>query len=87
MARVSDPKLDELLDVQGHLVDAKQRVGAVRAHEDYIINQAYILPLYWSRRTTTVDASVQGYVAAPTNYVGIDLSRFDPKNVPQPRDE
>ena len=74
--RFTDPRVDELLEKQARETDPKARVELVRQLEDHMLTQAYVMPFFWSKRITTVDASVQGYVAAPTNFIGIDLERF-----------
>lgn len=74
--RYTDSKVDDLLEKQARETDPKSRITLVQQLEDHILNQAYVMPFFWSKRITTVETSVQGYVAAPTNFIGIDLERF-----------
>ncbi|WP_232428880.1 ABC transporter substrate-binding protein [Aromatoleum toluclasticum] len=76
LGRFSDHKLDALLEAQSRTADAAQRLAMIRGIEEYVLDQAYALPLFWGRRTTVVDAKLQGYVPAPTNYVGQDLAHY-----------
>ena len=75
-SRYNDTKVDAMFERQARAMDTKERLSAVREMEDYILKQGYIVPLFWGRRTTVVASELQGYVAAPTNYIGIDLSHF-----------
>lgn len=76
IARFDDADFDAMYDEQSHTVDAAKRLEIIRKAEAHLLNQAYVIPFFWGRRTTIVDAQLQGYVAAPTNYIGLDLSRF-----------
>lgn len=76
IARFNDPKIDALMEEQSRNADPEKRLALIRELEEYILNQGYTLPLFWGRRTTVVDSTLQGYVPAPTNYVGQDLSQF-----------
>lgn len=74
--RHNDMKVDELMDKQARSADPKERLRLIRDTEHYLLNQGYVLPLFWGRRTTVVSSELQGYVSAPTNYVGQDLAHF-----------
>lgn len=76
ISRFSDQKIDALMDAQSRTADPAKRSATIRDLEEYILDQASALPLFWGRRTTVVDSRLQGYVSAPTNYVGQDLSHF-----------
>ncbi|WP_051092269.1 ABC transporter substrate-binding protein [Aromatoleum toluclasticum] len=76
IARYNDPKVDTLMEEQSRIGDPAKRLVVIRQLEEYILTQGYTLPLFWGRRTTVVDSRLQGYVPAPTNYVGQDLSQF-----------
>ncbi|MBI5445916.1 MAG: ABC transporter substrate-binding protein [Deltaproteobacteria bacterium] len=76
LVKASDKKLDELYDLQSRTLDPKKRLALIRELEAYILNQGYCIPFFWGRRTTVVSSEMQGYVAAPTNYVGQDLADF-----------
>lgn len=75
-SRYSDPKVDTLMEKQARITDPKERLRVIRELEEYLLAQGYALPFFWGRRTTVVASELQGYVAAPTNYVGQDLSRY-----------
>ena len=75
-SRHSDTKVDEMMDQQARAADPKERLKLIRELEAYILHQGYVLPLFWGRRTTVVATELQGYVSAPTNYVGQDLAHL-----------
>lgn len=75
-SRYNDPKIDALFERQSRTLQPKERVRIVRQMEEQVLKEAYVIPLFWGRRTTVVASELQGYVAAPTNYVGIDLTGF-----------
>jgi peptide/nickel transport system substrate-binding protein len=75
-ARYNDPAIDALFERQSRALQPAERLRLVRQMEELVLNRAYVLPLFWGRRTTVVASALQGYVAAPTNYVGIDLTGF-----------
>lgn len=75
-SRHGDTKVDEMMDQQARAADPKERLKLIRELEAYILHQGYVLPLFWGRRTTVVAAELQGYVSAPTNYVGQDLAHL-----------
>lgn len=76
VGRFSDNKVDTLMERQSQIKDPAKRLAVIRELEDYILNQGYTLPFFWGRRTTVVSSELQGYVPAPTNYVGQDLGQF-----------
>lgn len=75
-SRYNDPKIDALFERQSRSLQPKERLRIVRQMEEQVLKEAYVIPLFWGRRTTVVASELQGYVAAPTNYVGIDLTGF-----------
>lgn len=75
-SRYSDPKVDAWMDRQSRIDDPKERLRVVRELEEYLLSQGYVLPFFWGRRTTVIGSELQGYVSAPTNYVGQDLARY-----------
>lgn len=79
-SRHADFAVDAMMDKQSRMADPNERLRAIRELEAYILDQGYVIPLFWGRRTTVVSAAVQGYAAAPTNYVGQDLAHFWLKN-------
>ena len=76
ISRSSDKKVDALMEEQARIPDPAKRLAVIHELEEHILSQGYTLPLFWGRRTTVVDSRLQGYVSAPTNYVGQDLSQF-----------
>lgn len=77
VARFDDADFDKMYDDIATTVEPAKRKEIIRKAETYLIGEkAYIVPLFWGRRTTVVSKELGGYVAAPTNYIGLDLQRY-----------
>ncbi len=75
LARVGDPKFVELYQAQLGELDPKRRTQKVRDLEAYLMEQSYVMPLFWQVRKRAVDAQLRGLEHdAPSNYVNLDLS-------------
>jgi peptide/nickel transport system substrate-binding protein len=59
--RLSDPKLDAMIDKQRTIVDENERLKAVQEIEKYIADQAYVIPTQGSFRFVFIQPSVQNY--------------------------
>jgi peptide/nickel transport system substrate-binding protein len=73
-SRVNDPKFDAMFEQQQRTTDFEQRKKLVSAIEAYLVEQAYSIPLFYTRRQVPIDANVHGYVVAPQLFLGQDLS-------------
>ncbi len=72
-SRTSDNKLDDMYELQKRTMDVKERAKQVRELEAYILNQAYVLPLFWGGWSRAISTQVGGLGDTPTNYVKLDL--------------
>ena len=74
-SRVNDPKVDEMYDAQKRELDPARRKGKVQALEEYLLQQAYVLPFYWnSDYRRTVSAELVGLDNVSSNFVKLDLA-------------
>lgn len=71
-----DPKLDAYYQSQKLATNPAQRKAILQEAEAYILNQGYILPFFWGRRTIVMSSEVGGYVPTHSNWVGMDLSHL-----------
>src|SRR5262249_37147656 len=62
--RVNDPHLDELIIAQRNTVGS-DRDGAVQAMVQYMIDQAFVLPLYAPDKNTVFSSKVKGVIYYP----------------------
>lgn len=62
--RVNDPKLDELIIAQRNTIGA-DRDAAVQAMVQYMMDQAYVLPLYAPDKNTVFNNKVKGVIFYP----------------------
>ncbi|HEY7034124.1 MAG TPA: ABC transporter substrate-binding protein [Thermomicrobiales bacterium] len=62
--RVNDPHLDDLIIAQRNTVGA-DRDGAVQAMVQYMMDQAYVLPLYAPDKNTVFTSKVKGVIYYP----------------------
>jgi peptide/nickel transport system substrate-binding protein len=76
LARVNDPAFDDLYEKQLRASDESARRAIVGDIEAHLLDEAYMLPLFWSRRFIAVDENVHGLgvATAPNNYVGLDFA-------------
>lgn len=52
----------------------QQRKAILHEAEAWMLNQAYVIPFFWGRRTVVMASEVGGYVPTHSNWVGLDLS-------------
>jgi ABC-type transport system substrate-binding protein len=73
---VNDPAFDDLYEKQLRASDESARRAIVGDIEAHLLDEAYMLPLFWSRRFIAVDENVHGLgvATAPNNYVGLDFA-------------
>jgi peptide/nickel transport system substrate-binding protein len=74
ISRAVDKTVDELYEAQSRTLSIDDRKPIVRKLEAYLMDKAYTVPLFWSRRIITLDRRVHGYVLGP-DPIGQDLSR------------
>ena len=61
-----DRKLDRLVQAQAEQFDPEKRKAAVKAAEDYIFRQAYVIPLYDETQVFGLDQRVHGFATEST---------------------
>lgn len=74
LARVGDPKFVELYQAQMRELDPKLRRQRVQDLEAYLLQQSYVLPMFWQVRKRVVDSALRGLGDPPSNYLKLDLS-------------
>lgn len=67
LPRVTDPKLDELLDATHTTVDPKARQEAVNEAQRYLVEQALIVPIYTHKNFIALNDRVEGALFSPAN--------------------
>jgi peptide/nickel transport system substrate-binding protein len=73
-AGISDPLLDDLFARQKRTLDPAERRKLILAFEERLLDQAYVIPLFWSGRIIAHTADVHGYKVTPSHYLNQDLS-------------
>lgn len=73
-SRSNDEKLSALFQAQKSALDPKVRRERVRELESHILDQAYVLPLYWQNWTRAISTEVRGVGELPSNFLKIDLA-------------
>ena len=75
LARFGDPKVVELYQAQLQDANPKTRLQRVRDLEAYLMEQSYVMPLFWQSRKRVIDAQLRGMDGDyGSNYVKIDLA-------------
>ena len=75
LARFGDPKVVELYQAQLQDFNPQSRKQRVRDLEAYLMEQSYVMPLFWQSRTRVMDAKLRGLEGDyGSNYVKIDLA-------------
>ncbi|TAD88793.1 MAG: ABC transporter substrate-binding protein [Alphaproteobacteria bacterium] len=72
-ARFTDRELDRLFDAQSGELDRAKRRVTLRQMEAHLINQAYMVPLFWFERIVPMAASVRGWDFTPSHLLNQDL--------------
>jgi len=73
-SRTNDPRLATLYAVQKRALDLPTRRQRAQELEDYIINQAYVIPLFWQNWARAISTEVGGLSDMPSNFLKIDLA-------------
>ena len=72
--RANDVKLDALYEAQMREVDPVKRRARVHELESYVLNQAYVMPLFWQNWTRVISSEVGGVPDMPSNFLKMELS-------------
>jgi peptide/nickel transport system substrate-binding protein len=72
-ARFIDRELDQLFDAQARELDRGRRRTLLRQMEARVINQAYMVPLFWFERIVPMAANVRGWDLTPSHLLNQDL--------------
>lgn len=75
LSRFGDPRVVELYQAQLQDVNPQTRRQRVRDLEAYLMEQSYVMPLFWQSRKRVMDAQLRGLEGDyGSNYVKIDLA-------------
>jgi peptide/nickel transport system substrate-binding protein len=75
LARFGDPKVVELYQAQLQDFNPQTRKQRVRDLEAYLMEQSYVMPMFWQSRKRVMDAQLRGLEGDyGSNYVKIDLA-------------
>jgi peptide/nickel transport system substrate-binding protein len=75
LARVGDPTFVEKYQAQLQELDPALRLKKVRDLEAYLMQQSYVMPLFWQSRKRVIDSRLHGLGGDyASNYVKIDLA-------------
>ena len=72
--RANDEQLDALYEAQMREVDPVKRRARVHELESYVLNQAYVMPLFWQNWTRVISNEVGGVPDMPSNFLKMELS-------------
>jgi peptide/nickel transport system substrate-binding protein len=73
LAMASDPELDRLLDLTRSTIDPQERLEWVHEVQKYIVEQAYVVPLYAPKSFYALNKRVQGAKPAPLELLGLKV--------------
>ncbi len=73
LARTNDPKLQTLYEAQMRELDPAKRRLRAQEMEAYLLEQAYVLPLFWQEWRRAVSKDIGGIDAMASNFLKIDL--------------
>jgi len=82
-SRVNDAKFDEMYEAQKRTMDPKERRARLREIESYLLNQAYVIPLFWHNWTRPVASEVQGVGSFQSTFMKLDLADIWLKPAPK----
>src|SRR5690606_34545444 len=74
--RSNDPQLEVLYNAQKREVNPEKRRVRVQEMEKYLIEQAYVLPMFWQAWRRGISTDVGGVVDMPSNFLNLDLSNY-----------
>lgn len=75
MSRANDTRFVELYRAQSRELDATARAARVKEMEAYVLDQAYVIPLFWQDWRRVIASDVGGLdKPLPSPYLKIDLA-------------
>lgn len=85
-SRSNDAEFDRRYEALKRTTDPKTRRALARDLEAYLLDQAYVLPLFWHNWTRGISAQVRGLGELPTTLLKLDLADIwlDPAKRPAP---
>ena len=72
--RMTDETLTKLFNAQKGEADGAKRQDLARQFQMQLLKEAYVAPLYWATRTTSVPSSLQGWKVPPNFSLWLDLA-------------
>lgn len=72
--RANDPLLESLYDQQKREMDTARRTVLVQKMEKHIVDNAYVIPLYWMEWQRAISKDVGGLRSMPSNFMKINLA-------------
>ncbi len=73
-SRAIDRTLDDLFERQRKLSDVGERRKLVRAFEERVLTESYVIPLFWAFRIIPVASEVEGWPFSPSHFLFQDLA-------------
>lgn len=73
-SRMNDPKIEALYDEQKREMDVARRAAVVRQMEQHILDNAYVIPLYWMEWQRAIGKEVGGLRSMSSNFMKINLA-------------
>ena len=74
LSRSVDREVDKLYEQIARVPNGDERKALVRALEGRLLNEAYMVPLFWGRLFVVQAKEVEGYKVVPSHFIGQDLS-------------
>jgi peptide/nickel transport system substrate-binding protein len=74
LSRSVDREVDKLYEQIARVPNGDERKALVRALEARLLNEAYMVPLFWGRLFVVQAKEVEGYMVVPSHFIGQDLS-------------
>jgi peptide/nickel transport system substrate-binding protein len=75
-ARFTDRKVDELFDRQSRELDPGKRRVILRELETHLLDQAYMVPIFWFNRIIPHTAAMKGWQVLPSHLVNQSLAEI-----------
>jgi peptide/nickel transport system substrate-binding protein len=73
-AGMSDAMLDDLFEKQKRTLDPDERRRLIGAFEAKLLNESYVVPLFWSGRTVGLPPNLKGWKITPSHWLNQDLA-------------
>jgi ABC-type transport system substrate-binding protein len=72
--RMTDETLTKLFNAQKSEADQGKRQDLARQFQIRLLKEAYVAPLYWATRTTSVPSNLRGWKVPPNFSLWLDLA-------------